>query len=125
MSVELLVLGALLVLAAGLMFFGEVLPIVNFFLDWARGKQKHTKTPEERPVLKGGRIGSRCPFCHDEFADAEVVACAACTAKHHESCWDEHSECAACGNPERFSNVEHTGGRAGSPEAPGRLKDQA
>jgi large subunit ribosomal protein L7/L12 len=59
-----------------------------------------------------GRAGpSRCPYCHEDARDGAIVACAGCVARHHEACWDEHSQCASCGNPERFAGIEHTGGR--------------
>ncbi len=43
----------------------------------------------------------RCPFCHDLISDPkEVVACAACGARHHERCHAEHGACSACSSTE-------------------------
>lgn len=64
------------------------------------------------------RLGqSRCPYCHEDASGADLVACTACMAKHHEACWDEHTQCSACGNPERFAGIEHTGGRERRPDS--------
>jgi hypothetical protein len=40
----------------------------------------------------------RCPFCHDDVnpTGADWVACQACLARHHSSCWKESEKCAAC-----------------------------
>lgn len=39
----------------------------------------------------------RCPFCHDDVARDEAVACQDCLARHHPACWDEGTRCASCG----------------------------
>lgn len=41
---------------------------------------------------------TRCPFCHESILAAEEpwVVCAACLARHHEECWNEHARCATC-----------------------------
>jgi hypothetical protein len=42
-----------------------------------------------------------CPYCKDGLEDlAKVVACAACGARHHNSCHSEHGRCASCGEPQ-------------------------
>ncbi len=47
----------------------------------------------------------RCPFCHDPVrleVPTPWVACAACLARHHGSCWDESRRCGACGHGVRL-----------------------
>jgi hypothetical protein len=47
----------------------------------------------------------RCPFCHDPVRlelPTPWVACAACLARHHRSCWDESKRCGACGHALRL-----------------------
>lgn len=51
----------------------------------------------ERLKDLGIQGAGRCPFCRDLITDAkEVVACAACGARHHEACRNEHGACASC-----------------------------
>ncbi len=39
----------------------------------------------------------RCPFCHDDIGnDQHWVACVACLARHHDSCFSEAGCCATC-----------------------------
>ncbi len=66
-----------------------------------------------------GGAADRCPYCHDDARSDSQVACAACLARHHVACWDEHGECAACGGRDRFASVERTPGR----ERPGGAPD--
>lgn len=48
-----------------------------------------------------------CPFCHGGFSgDESVFHCQSCNAKHHSVCWDDHGQCASCGELE--SLVEMT-----------------
>lgn len=43
----------------------------------------------------------RCPYCKGPIEKhPEVVACAACGARHHEDCRAEHGRCAVCGATE-------------------------
>lgn len=45
--------------------------------------------------------GARCPYCHDHLGDPrELVACAACGARAHLACHQEHPACATCGGSE-------------------------
>jgi len=39
---------------------------------------------------------TRCPFCHENVEQG--TTCNACCAISHESCWEEHNSCAACGS---------------------------
>lgn len=63
-----------------------------------------TRAPEplrrEEAELERDRPGSlglhRCPYCHDDVAAAESVACQGCLARHHGSCWEESGRCATC-----------------------------
>jgi hypothetical protein len=42
---------------------------------------------------------TRCPWCKGEIESVkEVVACAACGARHHGSCHEENGRCATCGS---------------------------
>jgi hypothetical protein len=42
---------------------------------------------------------TRCPFCKGEIEDLkQVVACAACGARHHGACHQENGRCATCGS---------------------------
>ncbi|MCA8921019.1 MAG: hypothetical protein KDD82_04375 [Planctomycetes bacterium] len=61
--------------------------------------------------VQGSTRSVRCPYCHTDVDEADVVACASCLARHHEGCWDEHRECSSCGAVERFTQVERTAGR--------------
>jgi hypothetical protein len=48
------------------------------------------------PIEVKGAPG-RCPFCHDALGDvSQVVACAACGARHHAPCYREHGACSSC-----------------------------
>lgn len=40
--------------------------------------------------------GLRCPFCHDEVAEAAATRCGECNAPHHTTCFAEHAACGAC-----------------------------
>ncbi len=41
---------------------------------------------------------TRCPWCKGEIENVkEVVACAACGARHHGACHQENGRCATCG----------------------------
>jgi len=44
-------------------------------------------------------VAFRCPYCHAsvEPASEPAVLCAACLARHHGECWEEHAGCGACG----------------------------
>lgn len=47
------------------------------------------------------RSPSRCPYCHDELDKTqELVACAACGARHHAACHTAHGACVSCGASE-------------------------
>lgn len=39
----------------------------------------------------------RCAFCHDDIADAELVACDACRIGLHRECWRELARCPTAG----------------------------
>jgi hypothetical protein len=44
---------------------------------------------------------SRCPFCHGPFDSLrDLVACAACGARHHVDCHAQNRKCATCGSSE-------------------------
>jgi hypothetical protein len=46
---------------------------------------------------------TRCPFCKDELAPGKpIVACAACGARHHDSCYADHGRCATCGSEDKL-----------------------
>ncbi len=51
---------------------------------------------EQERVHVGGSP-TRCPWCKGEIEDVkQVVACAACGARHHGACHSEHGRCATC-----------------------------
>jgi hypothetical protein len=51
---------------------------------------------KQRLEVRGG--AGRCPFCRDLITDPkEVVACAGCGARQHESCFAQHGACTSCG----------------------------
>jgi hypothetical protein len=55
----------------------------------------------ERAQVHAERSPTRCPFCHEELAQGkELVACAACGARHHASCHRDHGRCASCASVE-------------------------
>jgi len=57
----------------------------------------------------------RCPFCHDPVrleVPTPWVACAACLARHHGSCWDESRRCGACGHGLRLRPDTRSGWHA-------------
>src|SRR3954447_21695222 len=56
---------------------------------------------ESEPVRVRASGGpTRCPFCHEDVAHEreDWVACEACLARHHASCWTEGNGCAGCGD---------------------------
>lgn len=61
-------------------------------------KEKEVQKENDHLRLRGP---GRCPFCRDVISDkTELVACAACGARHHEGCHREHGACASCGSSE-------------------------
>ena len=70
--------------------------------DYRRGMQEESN-PRERVHVAGSRV--RCPYCHDDVQSEEHswVACAGCLARHHTDCWEESSNCSACGTTERLT----------------------
>lgn len=56
----------------------------------------------ELPRVRVEGAPTRCPFCHDEASAQDTVACVACLARHHATCWDEAARCASCGHRERL-----------------------
>ena len=57
----------------------------------------------ERSKLQLKNSPSRCPYCHDSLTDPlDLIACAACGARHHKECYNEHSSCASCGAQDRL-----------------------
>ncbi|MCA8924113.1 MAG: hypothetical protein KDD82_20045 [Planctomycetes bacterium] len=55
----------------------------------------------------------RCPFCH-EAVDLEGdrwLACAACLARHHTDCWDDHGACSTCSATQVLEPTERGGVR--------------
>lgn len=84
---------------------------------WGR---RHGASRSARPrslVTAGLRPGDRCLYCHEEAA--EEMACARCAAHHHDACWDERIQCAACGAVARLGWLERTPGRAAIPQHEG------
>jgi len=71
------------------------------------GPRRVDVTPRLDPVTSA----LRCPFCHDPVrleVPTPWVACAACLARHHGSCWDESRRCGACGHGTRLRpDVKH------------------
>lgn len=67
--------------------------------------------PRVHALLASGQ----CPYCHDAVDSSEGVACASCLSRHHQDCWDEHKQCAACAATTRFTGIEETGGREPPP----------
>lgn len=56
-----------------------------------------TDSEREKEVRVPGSP-TRCPWCKDDLADVkEIVACAACGARHHAACHSENGRCATCG----------------------------
>jgi hypothetical protein len=40
----------------------------------------------------------RCPYCHEAFDAAEILArCHSCQTRHHLECWSEHARCSVHG----------------------------
>lgn len=70
----------------------------------------------EQPRVRVERTPTRCPFCHDEASAQDTVACMACLARHHVTCWDEAARCASCGHQER---LEKSSSAQGDPAAQG------
>jgi len=66
-----------------------------------------------KPLVKGPARSSkkRCPYCHEEPALQDSVACAECGAQHHAECWDAHGECSSCSATVRFTAPEVSPGR--------------
>lgn len=102
------VLIALVVPFATLM--GALVGILGYVKRKRAAVSAPTAPPHPSPRVVA-RAGDRCPYCHDAVKDLEGVACARCMARHHEACWDEYHQCAACGAVERFRGVERTEGR--------------
>lgn len=44
-----------------------------------------------------GRTSSRCGHCDDPVT-VTSASCASCTSRHHAPCFDDHGECAVCGD---------------------------
>lgn len=101
-------------LAAGLavpLLSATLLFLVIRRLPRSEGSRPNRARPgSAQDAVVQARGGARCPFCHAEV-ESEEVACVACLARHHRSCWDEHRQCAACGAVERFAGHERTAGR--------------
>jgi hypothetical protein len=58
---------------------------------------------KEREFVRVEGSPVHCPYCKGELADLkEIVACAACGARHHESCHESHGRCATCGATEKL-----------------------
>lgn len=83
----------------------------TWFQRMERGLADGLGRPAVAPQVRAAGGGVRCPYCHTDTEPAQAVACTHCFARHHEACWDEHTECAACGNRTRFTAVEETEGR--------------
>jgi hypothetical protein len=72
---------------------------------------------KEKVQVRGG--AGRCPFCHDLISDPkQVVACAACGARQHEQCYDQHGACSACSSTDVL--VPRTRARTQASERPPR-----
>lgn len=41
----------------------------------------------------------KCPYCHDDLSEIELITCARCNASHHSECWLECGSCASCRSP--------------------------
>lgn len=64
---------------------------------------------QEGPGIHIRGAPGRCPGCVEGFDDgAPVVACGACGAKHHASCWREASACVRCGGDRPLHEREAT-----------------
>jgi len=52
-----------------------------------------------REPVRVDQAPSRCPFCHGAFESVrDLVACAACGARHHAECYAQNKKCATCGS---------------------------
>ncbi len=52
-----------------------------------------------REPVRIDQAPSRCPFCHGAFESVrDLVACAACGARHHAECYAQNKKCASCGS---------------------------
>src|SRR5205807_9056797 len=70
--------------------------------------------PDER--LRVDASPTRCPYCKDVLSDVkDLVACARCGARHHESCHREHGSCATCGSTETLVHRSVARARRESP----------
>jgi hypothetical protein len=53
------------------------------------------------PEIRVHHSPSHCPYCKGPLGDPHgIVACAACGARHHRECREEHGRCAACSSRE-------------------------
>jgi hypothetical protein len=56
---------------------------------------------ERGETVRATRSPARCPYCRDDLVDTKaLVACAACGARHHDVCHEQHGACAGCGSAE-------------------------
>jgi len=55
--------------------------------------------------IKLDRRGRRCPYCHDDVDQANIMMCTSCDALHHPECASGHGKCSSCGL--NFGEVEN------------------
>lgn len=65
-------------------------------------KKGEPAEPEAVADLDVVVAANRCPFCRDDVAATESVACVTCLTRHHRECWDEAGVCSSCGGGERL-----------------------
>lgn len=68
-------------------------------------KKTSPEPPQAPPETDLVLVVRRCPFCHETVSGSlDVAVCAACDARHHLACWDEHERgsCSSCGGTARL-----------------------
>lgn len=77
----------------------------------------------EKDAVRAERSPTRCPYCRDELdskSTDDLVACAACGARHHAGCHRTHGRCATCDATELLIPARRP--RRGEPPAGSRLR---
>lgn len=77
----------------------------------------------EKDAVRAERSPTRCPYCRDELgakATDDLVACAACGARHHAGCHTTHGRCATCQATDVLVPARRR--RAGEPPTGSRLR---
>ena len=79
----------------------EALMLRQRMLETLVNREEETPPPD----VTVARSFVRCPFCHAAVAPegSDWVACRACLARHHASCWRESGRCGTCMPPTAIS----------------------